>query len=304
MESPLIDVHVHVSESKEIGAWSKAAYDIWEYGEREDVRFSQASGDLDDLRDAMRAGGISHSVVVNATSIDELRGRWLAGLEDATDDAPLGERLIRFNRWLVDTVASMPEITPFVAVDPWVLSFDETRAHLADMRRGGARGVKVHPVDQRFVIWDPRMLRISELCAELGLALLSHSGTSRGSVQFAEPRAFQELAGAVPELNLVVAHLGGGSWKQLRDLAGAHPSISFDLSEIVAWVGAPNAPSEEALVHLIRDIGVERVMFGSDFPWYDPGEMVKAVRTLPGLSDGESAAILGENAARILSLPA
>jgi hypothetical protein len=56
-------------------------------------------------------------------------------------------------------------------------------------------------------------------------------------------------------------------------------------------------------VRLIRDVGVERVMFGSDFPWYDPGEMVKAVRTLPGLSDGELAAILGENAARILRLP-
>jgi uncharacterized protein len=303
MTSPLIDVHVHLSESKEIGAWSKAAYDIWEYGELEDVRFSQASGDLEDLRDAMRAGSISHSVVVNATSVDELRGRWLAGLEDATDEAPLGARLIRFNRWLVDAVDSMPEITAFVAIDPWLLSFDETRGHLEDMRGRGARGVKVHPVDQRFVIRDPRMLRIAELCAELGLALLSHSGTARGNVRFAEPREFHELAGAVPELTLVLAHLGGGSWEQVRDLASAHPSTSFDLSEIVAWVGAPNAPSEEELVHLIRDIGVERVMFGSDFPWYDPGEMVKAVRTLPGLSDGEAAAILAENAARILSLP-
>ena len=76
----------------------------------------------------------------------------------------------------------------------------------------------------------------------------------------------------------------------------------FDLSEIVMWTGAPNGPDEDELVRLVRDIGVERVMFGSDFPWYDPGEAIKEVRALPGLSDGELSAILGGNAARILDL--
>jgi uncharacterized protein len=301
--SRVIDVHAHVSETKAIGAWSKAGYEIWEYGSPHDVRFGPASGDLEELREAMRAGGVQHVVVVNAFSIDEWRGRRLAGLEPSTDHRMLGDDLIAFNTWLVDTVASVPDITPFVAVDPWVLSFEALAHHLDEMRARGARGVKVHPVDQRFVVSDPRMLRVYELCAELGLAVLSHSGASRGNVQFAEPRAFDAVAAAVGDLRLVVAHLGGGSWEQVRDLAERHPRIAFDLSEIVAWVGAPNAPDDDELVRLIRDVGVERVMFGSDFPWYDPGEMVKAVQTLPGLSEGELAAILGENAARILRLP-
>jgi hypothetical protein len=171
------------------------------------------------------------------------------------------------------------------------------------MRQRGALGIKVHPVDQRFVVSDPRMVRVFELCGELDLAVLSHSGTSRGPLQFAEPATFDTVAARLPDLRLVVAHLGGGSWEQVRALADRHPHVAFDLSEIVAWTGAPNAPDEEDLVRLIRDVGVERVLFGSDFPWYDPGEMVKAVRTLPGLSDGELTAILGENAARILRLP-
>jgi predicted TIM-barrel fold metal-dependent hydrolase len=299
----VIDVHVHVSESRAIGAWSKTAYEIWEYGAKDDVRFGRASGDIDDLREAMRAGEVQHVVVVNAFSIDEWRGRQLAGLESTTEHRSLGDDLIAFNAWLVDTVAPFPDITPFVAVDPSVLSFEALAHHLDAMRARGARGVKVHPVDQRFLVSDPRMLRVYQLCAELGLVVLSHSGTSRGNVQFAEPRAFDAVAAAVGDVRLVVAHLGGGSWEQARALAEGHPRIAFDLSEIVAWVGAPNAPHDDELVRLIRDIGVERVMFGSDFPWYDPGEMVKAVRTLPGLSDGELAAILGENAARILGLP-
>src|SRR6185436_4406455 len=99
------------------------------------------------------------------------------------------------------------------------------------MRGSGARGVKIHPVDQRFIVSDPTMLAVYELCTELGLAVLSHSGTSRGNVQFAEPQAFDAVAAAVDPLRLVVAHLGVGSWEQVRDLAELHRRIAFDLSE-------------------------------------------------------------------------
>jgi uncharacterized protein len=300
----VVDVHAHLSETAALGGWSKAAYEIWEYGQHEGVRFGPASGELEELRDAMRAGGLDHAIVVNAFSVDEWRERRLTGLDEPRADLPsLGDRLIEFNRWLVDGLAEVPGITPFVALDPWVLSVGQLAAHLEDMRARGARGIKVHPVDQRFRVSDPWMLRVGRLCAELDLTVLSHSGTSRGDVQFAEPAAFEELAREVPELRLIVAHLGGGSWRQTLELAERYPHVLFDLSEIVMWTGAPNGPSDEDLVRLVRAIGVERVMFGSDFPWYDPGAAIKEVRALPGLSDDELSAILGENAARILGLP-
>lgn len=298
---PVVDVHVHVSGSAAIGAWGKAAYEIWEYGDKPDVQFSAAAGDLEDLRRAMRDQRVDHAVVVNAFSIDEWRGLTLAGLVDAR--ASLATELVRFNEWLVDAVAQVAELTPFVAVDPWLLSVGQIVDHLDDMRRRGARGVKIHPIDQRFPVADPRMLRVFRACAELDLTVLAHSGPCRTGAQVAEPRAFAEVATAVPGLRLVVAHLGGASWRQVPDLAVAHPQVLFDLSEIIAWLGAPRAPSATDLVRLVRDVGVDRVLFGSDFPWYNPGEMVRAVDDLPGLSTMERAAILGGNAATLLSLP-
>ena len=261
----------------------------------------------------MRSGGISHGVVLNAFSIDEWRGRWLAGVDvladgkqirpiDAGTAPALGERLVAFNRWLVDSVRGIPEITPFVAVDPWVLSPADLARHLGDMRERGARGVKIHPIDQRFMPDDPRMLETYRRCLELGLIVLSHSGTSRGELQFGEPDAFASVAAAMPDLRLVLAHMGGGSWQQLGSLAEAFPRVTFDLSEIVAWIDAPHAPTGQDLVSLIRRIGVDRVMFGSDFPWYDPGVMAETVGGLPGLSQAETHAILGGNAVRILDL--
>lgn len=53
-------------------------------------------------------------------------------------------------------------------------------------------------------------------------------------------------------------------------------------------------------VALVRRLGVARVCFGSDYPWFDPAADAARVGALPGLTDGERAAILGENARRLL----
>ena len=304
---------MHLSETKAIGQLSKSVYEIWEYGAKRDVAFGRADGDLDDLCHAMRAGGIDHVVVVNSFSIDEVRERRLADVDGRlgpgevssglTPGAPLAVELIRFNQWLMDAVGSIPQITPFVAVDPWLLTPAQCAAHLEDMRGRGARGVKIHPVEQRFHLGDPRMEAAYRTCVDLDLTVLVHSGPSRSGTQVGQPRAMVDVLRSVPRLRLVVAHLGGASWRQVPMLAQSCPQALFDLSEILAWTGAPNAPTRSQLVSLLRTVGVERVLFGSDFPWYDPGEMVDAVRDLPGLSDAECDAILGENAARALSLP-
>jgi hypothetical protein len=124
----------------------------------------------------------------------------------------------------------------------------------------------------------------------------------KGSTQYAEPRAFAELARAWPDLRLILAHLGGGSWRQTRELARAFPHLSFECCEIIEWTGAANAPTAEELARLIRDIGAHRVMLGTDFPWYDLDRTVERVMEPPLLAREEKEAILGANAARLLGL--
>jgi predicted TIM-barrel fold metal-dependent hydrolase len=54
---------------------------------------------------------------------------------------------------------------------------------------------------------------------------------------------------------------------------------------------------------MIRQIGPERVMLGTDFPWYDLERTVELVMALPVLSTGEKERILGANAVGLLDLP-
>jgi len=200
--------------------------------------------------------------------------------------------------------ATRRQLTVFVAADPTVLGGDPGAAHLREMvERHGAKGIKIHPVVQRFIPDDPRMHPIYQACVDLGIPVLSHAGSARDGAAYAEPRAFANVVRSFPELRLVLAHLGGGAWRQTAAFADAFPQVSFDLCEIIAWTGAPNAPTSSELAQLILDIGPQRVLLGTDFPWYDLADTANRVMDLPLLSDEQKIGILGANAARILRLP-
>jgi predicted TIM-barrel fold metal-dependent hydrolase len=203
----------------------------------------------------------------------------------------------------MDTLAGVPAISGFVAMDPRALSPERNVEHLREMAERGARGVKLHPVVQKFEANDPRMHPVYRACVEMGLAVLSHTGPARGGEPFAEVPAFAPMLAEFPGLTVLLAHLGGGKWHDTLAVAQAFPNVAFDLCEIIEWAGAPNAPTAEELATLIRDIGPERVVLGSDYPWYEPAHTAELVLSLPVLSQAEKNAILGENAARILRLP-
>src|SRR3989304_47800 len=65
------------------------------------------------------------------------------------------------------------------------------------------------------------------------------------------------------------------------------PTVSFGRCEVSEWLGAPTAPSPAQMTDLIRAVGPQRVMMGSDFPWYDIDHTVGRVLELPGLSAEE-----------------
>lgn len=300
MPDPLIlDVHMHLYESTEAGEREKATYEIWEYGHKPDVVFSRFGGDVDDALTAMGEAGFAHAVVVNLFAVD-----LLDEATRAAGPAAHADRLVGQNRWACDIASAHADLSVFVGADPTVLGGQEGADHLREMVEGhGARGVKVHPVAQRFMPDDHGMLATYRTCVELGVPVLSHAGAARAGARFADPASFVPVLKAFPDLSLVLAHLGGARWAQTAEFARSFPQVSFDLCEVIEWTGAPNAPSREDLARLIQDVGPERVMLGTDFPWYDLGRTVDLVMDLPLLGTEEKEAILGANAARILRLP-
>jgi predicted TIM-barrel fold metal-dependent hydrolase len=316
MTEPLIiDVHMHVYPSKEEGQQAVQAYEGWEFGDRNaHAPYSRYAGDLADALDAMDEAGVSRAVMVHLFRPLRYRSDKIVQLPKSLSnaqregaihdiDSELANALKESNVWACNLVKDQTRMVPFISIDPHVLSPHEAVGHLREMvQRHGARGIKLHSVIQRFFMGDRRMWPIYQACVELDIAIIAHSGSARGTDQYGEPRAFAEVFKTFPQLKLVMAHMGNGSWRQTREIAEACPNAVFDCSEVMEWPGAPNAPTDQELAQLIKDIGPNRVLLGSDFPWWSPAHCVERLMGLPVLSREEKESILGANAVRILGL--
>ena len=302
--SPIVDVHVHVLPESDPGDEpEREPYEIWEYGAKEDVEICELAGTIGQVEAAMGAAECDHFVVVNMFAPDAELAKMGDNASLEAHFEALQQRLVDFNSWALNLAASRPEMTTFVAMDPTVMGGKQGAEHLGWAYERGAMGFKIHPVMQRFLPDDPRMDQIFDACEELEMGVIAHAGSSRGGPEWAEPQAFAAVLDAHPGLKLVLAHLGGGRWQQTCQLAAAYPSVCFDLCEIIAWCGAPGAPTRNEMGRMIKEIGAERVMFGTDFPWYQVDRTVDQVMALPHLCEEERALILGVNAVNYLGLP-
>jgi predicted TIM-barrel fold metal-dependent hydrolase len=286
---PTIDTHVHLYRTAEEGERAKSGYEIWEYGEGGGPQFADWSGDPDDAVRAMEVAGVDYVVVTNM-------------LDDTASYADPGAELVAYNEWLCGLAERDRRFVACLGVDPGCLSVPDLVSHLRAMAPRIPAGIKLHPPVHHIDMSDESFWPVLVTCQELGLRVVSHSGPSRDGKQYGEPNAFRPILEAFPRLRLVLAHLGGAAWQQVPQLADDYPQVYFDCCEIIEWLGATRAPSQEQFVDLVRHIGSDRVMMGSDFPWYDMARTVELVRGLP-LTDDERGAVLGGNAMRFFGLP-
>ncbi len=295
---PIIDVHMHVYPTKEAGIADKEAYELWEYGEKPpELIYSEAAGVVEDVLAALDAADASRGIVLNVFSS--------AGLLESgeTDLDEIAKQYKESNQWFCDLLGKHDKLVPFISADPIMQALGDPRVYLQDLVENyGARGLKIHPNLQAVYLHDPRLLPVWKACVELELPVLTHSGANKDGDQYSEPNAFAEVLTLVPDLKLIVAHLGGASWQQTKELAEKFPNIAFDLTEHIMWTKAENAANDRQLAQLILDVGPERVMMGSDFPWYGVDQHVERVMELPLLATEQKEGILGSNALAFLKV--
>jgi len=302
--SPRIDSHMHLHPSAAEGRNAVADFPIVEYGERPGVARGKRAGTVEDGLAALAVAGIDRAWALGSFELPGMPFPTQRNWPAAPPQAEHAAELRAYNRWLCRVGAENPALLPFPTTHPGVLSARESAAHLAELAdEGGARGLKLHPIGLRTYPDDPALEPTLAACSERGLPVLCHCGPDRHGAGWSLPAAFVPVLERHPRLRLVLAHLGGAAWREVAALAAAYPQVRFDLSEIIAWAGAPLAPTPQELTALIQAIGHERVLLGSDFPWYEPADTVAELEALPGLGAEQREAILGANAAALTEVP-
>ncbi|MDO4749846.1 MAG: amidohydrolase family protein [Eubacteriales bacterium] len=177
----------------------------------------------------------------------------------------------------------------------------------------GLKGIKIHPVYQNTDIDDIRYLRILDLAGKLGLIVVMHSGYDLAfpGVIRCSPSMTLKVLRLVGPIKLVMAHMGGwrcwGEEAEALTEAGVYIDTAFSLGTFTPLDGEQFSEEElkllsaESFCSLVHTFGSERVLFGTDSPWYDQKQSLEDFLALP-LSETEKRNILGENGRRLLDL--
>lgn len=156
----------------------------------------------------------------------------------------------------------------------------------------GLKGIKLHPDFQNFNIDDQSMMPIYE-ALEGRLPVLIHMGDANRTSS--SPERLARVLNKFPNLTVIAAHLGGYQmWDaSIKYLVGKN--LYFDSSSSLAFL------DKEKAEYIIKAHGVNKVLFGTDYPMWSHKEELKRFYNL-NLTDEERELILWKNAAKLLNI--
>ncbi len=205
----------------------------------------------------------------------------------------------RKNDELIALATKHPEMFPIASVHP----YDDQTA-LDELRRIaglGVRMIKLHPHTQKFAITDPRVAALCRLAGELGVIVLFDNA----NIVPGDSQDLFNLAVNTPGTKFVFAHMGATNFRFWNTIVLARTAknfykdnIYFDISATVTLVA--HSPIQAEFVWTMRNIGVDHIMLGSDYPQFTLRETVDALESLD-LNRREKDSILYETARNLLT---
>lgn len=188
------------------------------------------------------------------------------------------------NEYIADYVRQHPKkVIGFASVDPWRDQVRDTLEHAID--KLGLRGVKLGPIYQNIHPTDSHMMFIYEFCEAKKIPILIHQGTTfprKAPLKYSFPVQLEDVALQFPDLKMVIAHMGHPWIDDTIVLIRKQPNLYADISALHyrPW------QFYNALI-LAKEYGVlNKLLFGSDFPFTTPEATIAALRDFNKMAEG------------------
>jgi uncharacterized protein len=197
-----------------------------------------------------------------------------------------------------------------IALNPVLFGADWTRKEIEARIAEGAVGLKILPMYIGVYPDDSKMAVLWEEADRRGLAVLTLTvahippeglakiGLNERYTDIHHPNRFEDVVKSYPRLKLVMAHLGMGAEQDTIRLANKYPNVFTDTSLRLHDVGKPGNWTLKETAELFRRIGIDRVLFASNYPFVSQAEYVEVMEKLP-LSDDERERIGARNHDRV-----
>ena len=254
--NPVFDVHVHLRDGET---------------------------SLQQYRDDVRAAGLD---------LSGMGVMWFGGPHQARQ----GElaKIRAGNDQVIALAKAHADVLPIATVHPY--DGDAALAELARVAAAGVKVLKIHAHTQGFDVSDPRVETLVRKAGELGLTVL----LDNANILPGDSEKLFNLVVRVPKTKFILAHIGGLNFRFWNILALARTAdgfgfenLYFDISATVLVVA--DSPVEEEFLWTLRNVGLDHVLLGSDYPQIGLDATVKAFERLD-LTDEEKAKIRSGNA--------
>ncbi|HEY2330969.1 MAG TPA: amidohydrolase family protein [Acidimicrobiales bacterium] len=283
----LIDAHTHTQPTPEAG---RAFVRQWSAG-------GDREGTVDELLRSMDAAGITRTLIVPWLPAQDMVAEQVStGADRDAAVAAVTDEWRELNRWAAEAVTKNPDrLACLVGVDPVLMPVELIEAEVAERLATGACGLKIAPMFIRARPDDEVMEVVWRCARDHAVFVLSESGALSldGGTGWGHPAHFDAVLRSYPTVTVQLAHLGQGAERDVAVLTGRYPNVVTDTSLRLDL----EPPAHTA--DLIRRIGPDRVLFGTNYPLVDQGAYAAALRALP-LTDDELELVGRANAARLL----
>lgn len=188
------------------------------------------------------------------------------------------------NEYVAEYVRRHPEkLIGFCSVDPQDPDAVEQLDHA--VQKLGLRGLKMGPIYQNVAPGDSRFRRIMARAEDLKIPVLIHQGTTfcaNVSLEIANPIQLQPLALEFPRLRMVIAHMGHPWIAETLVLIRKNRNLYADISALHyrPW------QFYNALVMAMEYGVLDRLLFGSDYPFTTPAGTVDALQKVNQMVEG------------------
>ena len=196
------------------------------------------------------------------------------------------EQVSSINKFICAS-AQNPKLVGLIALHP-DLSTAELDRQIAYALDNNLKGVKLHPDFQQFNI-DSKKAQSLYAALEGVLPILFHVGDEQRD--YSHPRRLIKVLKRYPKLQAIAAHLGGYTkWDEAACYAEVR-NCYYDCSSALCFMDRDKGAK------LIEFLGVDKVMFGSDYPMSNAAKEIEILLSL-GLDNVSLEKIFYTNANR------
>lgn len=200
------------------------------------------------------------------------------------------------NRFVSEYVRKFPQkLIGFAGIDPTEEgAVDEVHVARHDLR---LQGLTVSPPNQDFHPADSRAMDVYAAAEQLGMPILFHpSGqfSEKSKLEFARPYLLDEVARSFPKLRIVIAQMGQPWIDETIIMLGKHANVFADVSGLLGRTWQAYNAFVSAHQHGI----IDKLLFGSDFPYTSATECIEALYSINQLAQGTNLPVVPREALR------